>query len=122
MTICHRLTSFLAKSLFQLVPVFSGGLRIRLLGEHLHDVHHGEPPGFGLLVVDAADGLILELRGQVLHGYSSKLQSRYFQVVTICHQLTAFSSQSPYSWPVKAWCSSDFFNASSVGRESGNFQ
>ena len=28
---------------------------VRLLGQHLDDVHDGEEPGFGLLVIDAAD-------------------------------------------------------------------
>jgi len=54
-TICHQLAAFLPKPLFQLVPVFSGCLKIRLLGEHLNDVHNGEKPRLGLLVVDAAD-------------------------------------------------------------------
>ena len=38
-TICHRLTPFLAEPLFQLVPVLPGSLEIRLLGEDPGDAH-----------------------------------------------------------------------------------
>ena len=54
-TVCHQLTAFLGKPLFQLVPVFSGPLKIRLRREDLDDVHDGEEPSLGLLVVGAAD-------------------------------------------------------------------
>ena len=56
MTICHRLVPLPAESLFQLVPVFPGLLEFGLLSQDLDDVHDGEKPGFGLLIVQAADG------------------------------------------------------------------
>jgi hypothetical protein len=67
-TICHRLTSFLVKSLFQLVPILSGRLKIRLLGENLDDVHDREKPGFGFLIVEAADFTLLEDGRDDFHG------------------------------------------------------
>jgi hypothetical protein len=62
------LASFLTKPFFQLVPVLSGGLEIGLLGENLDDVHDREKPGFGLLVVEAADFALLEDGGDDFHG------------------------------------------------------
>jgi hypothetical protein len=67
-TICNQLASFLAESVFQNLPVVSGGLEIRLLGENLDDVHDGEKPGFGLLVVEAADFALLEDGRDDFHG------------------------------------------------------
>jgi hypothetical protein len=49
-TVCHQLTSFLAKPLFQLIPVFSSHLKVRLLSQDLNDVYNGEKPGFGILI------------------------------------------------------------------------
>lgn len=59
-TVCHQLTTFLGKPLFQLVPVFSGRLKIRLLGKDFHDVHDGEEPRLGFLIVNAADFVSLK--------------------------------------------------------------
>ena len=67
-TVCHRLTSLLGKSLFQLVPVLPGGLKVRLLGEDLDDIDDGEEPCVGLFVVDAADGVAFERGGDDVHG------------------------------------------------------
>ena len=63
-TICHQLTSLFVQALSELVPVFSGGLVIGLLGEYLDDVHDGEEPSLGLFVVEAADSVSLK-NGQV---------------------------------------------------------
>ena len=59
-TICHRLTSFFRQSLLELVPILPGGLKIRLLREHLNDVHDRKPPGFGFCVIDATDFVAFE--------------------------------------------------------------
>jgi hypothetical protein len=59
-TICHRLTALLAKSLFQVVPILSSCLKVGLLRQHLNDVHDGEEPGLRLLVVGTANSLLLE--------------------------------------------------------------
>jgi hypothetical protein len=67
-TICNQLASFLAESVFQNLPVVSGGLVIGLLGENLDDVHDREKPGFGLLVVEAADFALLEDGRDDFHG------------------------------------------------------
>jgi len=39
-TFCNRLISFLPKPVFQHFPIVSCGLIIRLLGQHLDDIHH----------------------------------------------------------------------------------
>jgi len=64
-TICNQLTSFLLQTVFQHFPVALGGLVIRLLRQHPDDVHNGEKPRLGLLVVDAADFVPLK-NGEVL--------------------------------------------------------
>jgi hypothetical protein len=56
-TICNGLTPLFIQPVLQYTPVGAGSLRIRLLAEDFDDVDDGEPPGFGGLVVDAADGL-----------------------------------------------------------------
>ena len=66
-TIRHQLTAFLAQPLFQLVPIFSGGSKIRLLGQHADDVHDGKPPRFGRLVVMAADFVAFKNGEVVFH-------------------------------------------------------
>ena len=38
-TVCHQLTAFFAEPLFQLIPILSGRLGIRLLREYPDDVH-----------------------------------------------------------------------------------
>src|SRR5260370_41387615 len=70
-TDCHQLTAFFSQPFFQFVPVFPCGCWIRLLRQHLHNVHYGKPPSLGLLVVYTADGLIFKLCGQALHERSS---------------------------------------------------
>jgi CheY-like chemotaxis protein len=50
------------------LPVLSGRLEIGLLGENLDDVHDGEEPGFGRLIVEAADFTPLEDGGDDLRG------------------------------------------------------
>jgi hypothetical protein len=70
-TICHRLTSFLAESFFELVPVFPGGLEIGLLDQDPDDIHHGKKPGVGCFIVQATD-LVIFKDGQIaLHGSST---------------------------------------------------
>ena len=59
-TICNRLTSFLAKTDFQNLPVVSSELKAGLLGEDLDDVHDREKPSLSRLVVDAADPVSLK--------------------------------------------------------------
>ncbi len=71
-TICHQLTAFLSEPLFQLVPILSGRLKIRLLGEDSDNVHNRKPPRFGLFVVNAADFVSLK-NGQVFF-HSSLIQ------------------------------------------------
>ena len=71
-TICNQLTSFLAEAVFKNLPVVPGGLVIRLLGQNLNDIHDGEKPGFGLLVVETADFAIFKNGGNDFHGGSTK--------------------------------------------------
>jgi len=61
-TVCHQLTALLVQPLFQLVPILSGSLEIGLLSQHLNDVHDGKEPGFGLLIVDAANCRVVQTR------------------------------------------------------------
>ena len=89
-TIRHRLTPLLAEPLFQFIPVFTRRLVIWLLGQHLNDVHHREPPCFIGFVVHPADCVVLEKGVLNRHG------------------------SAPYSSPVKAWSSRDFFSSSSA--------
>ena len=46
--------------MFENFPVVLGSLVIRLLRQHLDDVHNGEEPCLGLFIVDAADFAFLE--------------------------------------------------------------
>lgn len=64
-TICNQLAAFLFEPVFEDFPVVLGRLVVRLLGEDLDDVHDGEPPGFGFLVIDAANFVAFE-NGEVL--------------------------------------------------------
>jgi len=59
-TICHRLTPLFFKPLFQLVPVFSGRLKIRLIEQCLNDVHHGKIPCFSDFIINAPDFVLFE--------------------------------------------------------------
>ena len=42
----------LVQTLFELVPILSGGLEIRLMGQRLDDVHDREKQSFTLRVID----------------------------------------------------------------------
>jgi hypothetical protein len=70
-TICHQLTSFLAESLFELIPVFASRRWIELLSKHLDNAHHGEPPGIGSLVLNVPNGTSLEECGLAGHTWGS---------------------------------------------------
>jgi hypothetical protein len=54
------LAAFLVEPVFQHLPAVSGALVIRLIREHLNDVHNRGEPHFGLLIVDTADFVSLK--------------------------------------------------------------
>ena len=66
-TSCHQLAAFLVQPTLELVPVLACRQVVGLLRQHLHHVHHREPPGIGGLVMDTANGVPLKLRRQDFH-------------------------------------------------------
>ena len=67
-TVCHRLITFLAQPLLQLIPVFARCLIVDLLGKYLDDIDDRKPPCFRRGVIDAADRMFLEDGRLVVHG------------------------------------------------------
>jgi hypothetical protein len=65
LTVCYQFTSLFSQAAFEDLPILSGRLIIRLLGEDLDDVHDRKPPRFGLFIVEAADFVSLK-NGQIL--------------------------------------------------------
>ena len=116
MTICHQLAAFGRQPLFQLVPVLAGGQAIGLVGEHLDDVDDGKPPDPGVFVIDATDGLVFELGGQLIHGNSFALGGGGQTITglsTACFTVAATDRMGcDYIWPEKAWCSRDCLSSS----------
>ena len=62
-TVCHQLAALSTQALFELVPVFPGDGRIRLLREDADDIDNREPPCLCCYVIDAAYRVILEESG-----------------------------------------------------------
>ena len=67
-TICNQLTSFLGETVLQNLPIVSGSVVVRLLGEDLDDVHDRENLSLGFLIVEAADFAIFENGGDDFYG------------------------------------------------------
>ena len=67
-TICNQLTSLLVESVLQDFPVILGQLVIRLLRQHLNDVHDGKPPSLRRFVVMAADLMTFKNGEVFVHG------------------------------------------------------
>jgi hypothetical protein len=103
-TICHQFAALFAEPPLELVPVFARSEVIGLLCQHLHHVHHREPPDVGSFVVHAANGLTVELSGQDLH-------DKALIVLTMLHAVHGPTAGRFHNWPVKAWCKRDCWSS-----------
>jgi hypothetical protein len=83
-TVCHQLASLIAQALFELVPVFPGDGRIRLLCEDADDVDDREKPRFRGFVVYTAYRLILEESGLSGDRHSQKLPQKPGVEIAFC--------------------------------------